>query len=173
MSVLLSASDLRVTLARIAAEIARTFGQNGPGALVGIRRRGDVLADRLARILAQDHELTDVPLGALDITLYRDDLAEIGPNAVVRQTLIDFPIADKTVVLVDDVLHTGRTIRAALTSIADLGRPSAVRLAVLCDRPGRELPIQPDICGVKVGPVDGQVVVRLEEVDGVDEVTIE
>jgi len=173
MAVLLDASQLQAALARMAAEIARLLRPACPGALVGIRRRGDVLAERLAKILARDHGRNDLPLGALDITLYRDDLAEIGPNAVVRQTFIDFPVADKTVVLVDDVLYTGRTIRAALTSIADLGRPACVRLAVLCDRPGRELPIQADIWALRLEPVRGQVVVRLKETDGVDEVTSE
>lgn len=171
MTVLLDAAELNATLDRLAGDIAALLRSGPPGALVGIRRRGDVLAARLVRILADKHDLQDLPQGALDITLYRDDLAEIGPNAVVRETLINFPIADKTIVLVDDVLHTGRTIRAAMTSLADIGRPAAIRLAVLCDRPGRELPIQADLAGVRIDE-DRQVTVNLAEIDGDDQVLI-
>jgi pyrimidine operon attenuation protein/uracil phosphoribosyltransferase len=171
MTVLLDAAGLSQTLDRMASEIAALLHAAGPGALVGIRRRGDVLADRIAKILTKKHRLTHLPLGALDITLYRDDLAEIGPDAVVRETLIDFPIANRTIILIDDVLHTGRTIRAAMTSLADLGRPAAVRLAVLCDRPGHELPIRADVVGLPLEK-DREVTVHLQEIDGTDEVLI-
>lgn len=171
MTVLLDAAGLSQTLDRMASEIAALLDAAGPGALVGIRRRGDILAERIAGILARKHGLDDLPLGALDITLYRDDLAEIGPDAIVRETLIDFPIADKTIILIDDVLHTGRTIRAAMTSLADLGRPAAVRLAVLCDRPGHELPIRADVVGLPLEK-DREISVHLAEIDGTDEVRI-
>jgi len=171
MTVLLDAAGLSQTLDRMASEIAALLDAAGPGALVGIRRRGDILAERIAGILARKHGLDDLPLGALDITLYRDDLAEIGPDAIVRETLIDFPIADKTIILIDDVLHTGRTIRAAMTSLADLGRPAAVRLAVLCDRPGHELPIRADVVGLPLEK-DREISVHLTEIDGTDEVRI-
>jgi pyrimidine operon attenuation protein/uracil phosphoribosyltransferase len=114
----------------------------GPWALIGIRSRGDVLARRLAALLKPDH------VGTLDITLYRDDLTEIGPQAVVRTTEIPFAIDGLNVVLVDDVLMTGRSVRAALQSLIDLGRPKRVWLAVLADRGGRELPICPDHVGI-------------------------
>ena len=112
--------------------------EQGPWALVGIRSRGDVLAERLARMLRPDY------VGTLDLTLYRDDLSEIGPQAIVRTTEIPFKVDGVNVVLVDDVLMTGRSVRAALQSLMDLGRPKRVWLAVLVDRGGRELPITPD-----------------------------
>ena len=145
----------------------------GPLTLAGIRTRGDVLADRLApRLVAAGH--ADLARGVLDITLYRDDLSEIGPRPLVRPTVLDDP-AGRTVVLVDDVIFTGRTVRAALNVLADYGRPRAVRLAVLVDRGGRELPVQPDYAAVvEPGvPLSHRVKVKLVERDGVDEIAVE
>ena len=142
--------------------------------VVGIRTRGHVLADRLVPLLAAaGHE--GIGRGVLDITLYRDDLSEVGPRPMVRPTRMDADVAGRTVLLVDDVLFTGRTVRAALEAIADFGRPRAVRLAVLVDRGGRELPIQPDHVALveQLVPATHQVKVRLAEQDGGDEIVIE
>ncbi len=145
----------------------------GPGlAVIGIRRRGDVLAERLIPLL-RDAGRREVRHGALDITLYRDDLHEIGPGAVVRKTEIPFDINDQYVILVDDVLWTGRTIRAALDALVDLGRPRAIRLAVLADRPGRELPIQADYVGLHSDTPDGHVSVLLTELDDEEAVRLQ
>jgi pyrimidine operon attenuation protein/uracil phosphoribosyltransferase len=137
--------------------------------LVGIRTRGVPLAERLAREI-EAMEGTRVPLGVLDITLYRDDLSAIAPNPVVRPTRLPQPVDGRTVVLCDDVLYTGRTIRAALDALVDYGRPRAVQLAVLVDRGRRELPIQADIVGL-VAPTaaDEQVEVCFAETDGGEE----
>jgi pyrimidine operon attenuation protein/uracil phosphoribosyltransferase len=134
--------------------------------VVGIRTRGETLADRIAKALA-DAGYTKIGRGVLDITLYRDDLSEIGPRPLVRPTVLDIPIDGNPLVLVDDVLFTGRSVRAALGAIADYGRPSAVRLAVLVDRGGRELPIQPDYLGLKLPevPRTHRVKVKLSEND--------
>jgi pyrimidine operon attenuation protein/uracil phosphoribosyltransferase len=173
MSRLLDQAQIKTTLERMAREIAAVAPRDHSVAIVGIRRRGEVLAERLMPLLAQagappEHH------GALDITLYRDDLTAIGPNAVVRQTEIDFDITDTWLVLVDDVLYTGRSIRAALDALTDLGRPTAIRLAVLVDRGRRELPIQPDFVGLTIRTeADNNINVRLQEVDGIDEVELE
>lgn len=141
--------------------------------LLGIRSRGMPLADRLAdRIQA----LTGarVPVGTLDITLYRDDLTEMVGSPIVRPTEIPFTLKDRTVVLVDDVLYTGRTIRSALDALLDHGRPRRVMLLVLADRTGRELPIQADLAGIRVEvPPGHRVSVRLKEIDGEDGITVE
>jgi pyrimidine operon attenuation protein/uracil phosphoribosyltransferase len=134
-----------LTEAILADMDAATSGDDG-WALVGIRSRGEILADRIAEKLGRDR--IDDRVGSLDITLYRDDLSEIGSAAVVRTTDIDFAIDGLNVVLIDDVLMTGRSIRAALQSLMDLGRPRRVWLAVLVDRGGRELPIGPDHVGL-------------------------
>lgn len=142
-----------------------------PLAVVGIRSRGEVLAQRLVDRL---HQLgaERIEAGTLDITLYRDDLAERGPQAVLRKTDIPFDIDGRFIILMDDVLHTGRSVRAALDALVDLGRPRAIRLAVLVDRPGRELPIQADYAGIRVSREDVPVAVRLTESDGLDEVRV-
>ena len=136
--------------------------------LIGIQRRGVELAARLARQFEQD-EGVSVPRGALDITLYRDDLETVGPKPVIGETHIPGDLTGKHVVIVDDVLYTGRTVRAALDELADFGRPRRISLCVLIDRGGRELPIQADIVGkaVKTGP-DDRVDVLVEELDGHD-----
>ena len=131
---------------RLADVVAQDIQQGaGPWALVGIRSRGDLLADRIAQTLPDD---ALIGVGAIDITLYRDDLSEIGPQPIVRTTEIDFPIDGVNIVLIDDVMMTGRSIRAALQSLMDFGRPARVWLVVLADRGGRELPICPDHVGV-------------------------
>lgn len=141
--------------------------------LLGIRSRGLPLAERLATLL---RPLTGapIPVGALDITLYRDDLTEMVGSPIVRPTEIPFTLKDRTVVLVDDVLYTGRTVRAALDALLDHGRPHRVMLLVMADRSGRELPIQADIAGLRLEiPPGHRVAVRLQEIDGEDGVTVE
>ena len=145
-------------------------------ALVGIRSRGDVLARRLAQHLTQDRP--PVGVGSLDITLYRDDLPEVGPQPIVRTTEVDFPIDGLDLVLVDDVLMTGRSVRAALQSLMDLGRPRRIWLAVLVDRGGRELPIAPDFVALDLttatdlAPAD-QVQVQLQPTDDRDAILLQ
>ena len=168
------AADVAAMIEQLAGQITAAHPPAaGPLTVVGIRTRGDVLADRLAPLLsAAGH--AKVARGVLDITLYRDDLSEIGPRPLVRPTKIDGDLTGRTLVLVDDVIFTGRTVRAALDAIADFGRPKAVRLAVLVDRGGRELPIQPDHVALTEQhvPATHQVKVRLAERDGVDEIVI-
>jgi pyrimidine operon attenuation protein/uracil phosphoribosyltransferase len=158
---------------RIAHEIVeRTGGEDL--AIVGIHRRGAVLAARL-HALVSDLVAGDVPLGDIDISFYRDDLTIRGPGAspVVHASHIDFPLDGTTVVLVDDVLYTGRTVRAGIDALFDYGRPHRVQLAVLADRGHRELPIRPDYVGKNLPTAQAERVnVRVNEVDGADEVTI-
>ena len=173
-TVVLEPDDLRRTLKRIAHEIAEKNPGSGELALVGIHTRGAVLAGRLHTMVG---ELTgaEVPLGDIDISFYRDDLAARAPYAqpVVHASHLDFDPSGRTVVLVDDVLFTGRTARAAIEAIFDYGRPARVQLAVLCDRGHRELPIRPDYVGKNLPTSRSERVnVRLEETDGFDEVTI-
>ena len=142
--------------------------------VVGIRTRGDILADRVAALLEKSGH-AKIERGVLDITLYRDDLSEIGPRPMVRPTKIEADINNKPLLLIDDVLFTGRTVRAALNALADFGRPSAIRLAVLVDRGGRELPIQPDYVALveRSVPMTHRVKVKLAEKDGIDEIVID
>jgi pyrimidine operon attenuation protein/uracil phosphoribosyltransferase len=171
--VVLERDELRRTLVRISHEITeRNPGPEGL-ALVGIHTRGAVLAQRL-HALVGEHS-ADVPMGDLDISFYRDDVGERPPDAQpqVHASHLDFDLSGRTVVLVDDVLFTGRTVRAAIDALFDYGRPARVQLAVLCDRGHRELPIRPDYVGKNLPTSrDERVNVRLEETDGVDEVTI-
>ena len=159
----------------LAARVTERFRPDRPLLIVGIRTRGETLAERLAQRLAQHHQFTAIERGVLDITLYRDDLSEVGPKPMVRPTRIDTDVAGKPLLLVDDVLFTGRTVRAALDALADFGRPSAIRLAVLVDRGRRELPIQPDHAALTLGelPLDRVVKVRLTERDGRDAIDVE
>jgi pyrimidine operon attenuation protein/uracil phosphoribosyltransferase len=170
---LLDAKQMETHLQRLCREIVAAFGDDGSLALLGIRTRGLNLAERLSAMLA--HILQkEVPLGVLDITLYRDDLSELAGSPIVRPTEIPFSLKGRTVVLVDDVIFTGRTIRAAMDGLLDHGRPRRVWLAALVDRGGRELPIQPDFVGLKLDlPRDQRVSVKVEEVDGEDGVHIE
>jgi len=169
---LLDARAIAAALDRMAREIMLLAGDPARLVLVGIQRRGVELADRVGVILERQHG-APVPRGALDITLYRDDLHEIGPRPVIGETRLPGDLDGKVVVIVDDVLFTGRTIRAALDQIADFGRPARIGLCVLIDRGGRELPIQADIVGERVsaGPRD-RVDVRISEVDGRDAVEL-
>jgi pyrimidine operon attenuation protein/uracil phosphoribosyltransferase len=169
---ILGADDIRRALVRIAHEIDERNGGLKDVILVGVRRRGVPLAERIAAAIA-DFEGVRVPVGQLDITLYRDDLATRGPAPLVRKTSIQPDITGRVVVLVDDVLFTGRTVRAALDAIADLGRPARIQLAVLVDRGHRELPIRADFVGKNVPTARSErVEVRLREADGEDEVVI-
>ncbi|MGB3113404.1 MAG: bifunctional pyr operon transcriptional regulator/uracil phosphoribosyltransferase PyrR, partial [Candidatus Omnitrophota bacterium] len=141
-------------------------------AVVGIKYRGAYLAERIARNL-KEIEGKEVPVGAMDITLYRDDLTEISEQPVVHATEIDFDITGKKIILVDDVLFTGRTVRCALDELIDFGRPATIQLAVLIDRGHRELPIRPDYVGKNVPTSRAESVeVRLKEADGVEEVVV-
>jgi len=171
-SIVLTARALERTVNRMADEIVeRNDGTEGL-VLVGIQRRGVQIAERIAaRIEASEH--VSVPLGALDITLYRDDLQTVGPRPVVGKTMLPVGLEGRHVVIVDDVLFTGRTIRAALDELADFGRAARVGLAVLVDRGGRELPIQPDVVGTHVeAPRGARVDVFIKELDGKDEVIL-
>lgn len=170
---ILSAEDIRRALVRIAHEIAERNEGIHDMVLVGIRRRGVPLAERIRTTLA-DFEGQSVPVGHLDITLYRDDLSLRGPSPLVQKTSLPQNITGRTVVLVDDVLYTGRTVRAALDALADLGRPACIQLAVLVDRGHRELPIRADFVGKNVPTSRSERVdVRLLEIDGTpDEVVI-
>src|SRR5436853_4437138 len=171
-TVLLGADDVRRAVSRIAHEIVERDRELSAIAIVGIRSRGDVLATRL-RDAIRTHENALVPLGSLDITLYRDDLTRIGYAPVVHESAIDFSVDDRVVVLVDDVLFTGRTIRAALDALVDYGRPRAIRLAVLVDRGHRELPIRADYVGKNIPTkLTDDVRVQLAETDGRDEVAL-
>src|SRR5258705_354833 len=174
MPVVLDADRMARSLARIAHEVLERNRGVEELALVGIRTRGVPIARRLAHSLREisQHE---VPTGSLDITLYRDDLMrhQVGPQPVIRRTEIPFSIDDRRILLVDDVLYTGRTIRAALDALIDFGRPKAIQLVVLVDRGHRELPIRPDYVGKNIPTSPQQSVqVRLMEIDGVDEVEL-
>jgi pyrimidine operon attenuation protein/uracil phosphoribosyltransferase len=159
-------------LTRIAHEILEKSQGTEGLALVGIKTRGVTLAHRIAEKI-RAIERRAPPVGALDITLYRDDLGMLEEQPVVKGTEVDFPLKGKTVVLVDDVLFTGRTIRAALDALIDLGRPRMIQLAVLVDRGHRELPIRPDYVGKNLPTSRRETVaVKLEEEDGLDKVVI-
>ena len=175
MPVVLDADRISRALTRIAHEILERNHGTGELALIGIRTRGVPLARRLAQTIREvSHH--DVPTGALDITLYRDDLmrAAVAAQPVVRKTEIPFSIDDKRILLVDDVLYTGRTIRAALDALIEFGRPKTIQLVVLVDRGHRELPIKADYVGKNVPTSQSQSIqVHLLEIDGRDEVEIQ
>ncbi|HWI21136.1 MAG TPA: bifunctional pyr operon transcriptional regulator/uracil phosphoribosyltransferase PyrR [Baekduia sp.] len=170
-NVVLDRDSMRRTLVRIAREIAEK-NPDGPLAIVGIHRRGAVLARRIHQELVA-HIGHDVPIGDVDISFYRDDVSSRGEQPVVHSSHIEFDIEGLTVVIVDDVLYTGRTVRAAIEALFDYGRPAKVQLAVLADRGHRELPLRPDFVGKNLPTsLDQRVNVRVEEVDGIDEVRI-
>ncbi|MCY4659405.1 MAG: bifunctional pyr operon transcriptional regulator/uracil phosphoribosyltransferase PyrR [Acidobacteria bacterium] len=174
MPVVMEADRIARTLVRIAHEVVERNRGAADIALIGIRTRGVPLAQRIARHLAEI-DGRDVPTGSLDITLYRDDLMRhpVGPQPVLRRTEIPFSIDDRRILLVDDVLYSGRTIRAALDALIDFGRPRSIQLIVLVDRGHRELPIKADYVGRNLPTsVRESVRVRLVEIDGVDEVVV-
>ena len=175
MPVVMDADRMARTLSRIAHEILERNRTLEEMALIGIRARGVPIAARLAQHL-RDLTGVEVPTGTLDITLYRDDLMRhpVGPQPVIRRTDIPFSLDGRLILLVDDVLYTGRTIRAALDALIDFGRPRGIQLVVLVDRGHRELPIRADFVGKNLPTSARQSVqVRLQEIDGADEVVIE
>jgi len=168
----LSAQDTKRVLYRLAHQILEKTPDSDELVLLGIQTRGVYIAQRIKDII-KEIEGIDLPLGTLDITLYRDDLTAIGPNPLVKQTKINFDINNKVVMLIDDVLFTGRTIMAALDEIMDFGRPKRVELLVLIDRGHRELPIRADFVGKNIPTSsDEKVEVKIQELDGKDEVFI-
>ena len=171
-TILLDARAMSRALQRMAVEILELGHGTADLLLIGIQRRGVELADRIAKLI-RDQEGVDVPRGALDITLYRDDLETVGPKPVIGETHLPGDLTDKHAVIVDDVLYTGRTVRAALDELADFGRPKRISLCVLVDRGGRELPIQADIIGKTVKTEPGErVEVQVQEIDGRDQVDV-
>ncbi|HEX8026704.1 MAG TPA: bifunctional pyr operon transcriptional regulator/uracil phosphoribosyltransferase PyrR [Candidatus Limnocylindrales bacterium] len=170
---IMTADEIRRAIVRISHEIVEKQAGTDGLRLVGIQRRGVPLAERLAEEI-EAHEGVRIPVGALDIEFYRDDLSTLGHSPLVKGTDLPFEISGATVVLVDDVLYTGRTVRAAMDALREFGRPQAVRLAVLVDRGHRELPIRADHVGKNVPTSrDERVRVRVAEVDGEDAVDIE
>ncbi|MGA9184695.1 MAG: bifunctional pyr operon transcriptional regulator/uracil phosphoribosyltransferase PyrR [Candidatus Acidiferrales bacterium] len=169
---LLSSEEIGRTLQRLAHEIVEKSGGTRDLALIGVRRRGVPLSDRLAKII-QTFSGATIPVGTLDITLYRDDLSTVAHQPVVQSTEIEFPVDDRDLVLIDDVLYTGRTVRAAMNGLFDLGRPRRVRLCVLIDRGHRELPIEAAFIGRTVETSDTEIVeVRLQEIDNEERVML-
>lgn len=167
-----SPDDIKRTLYRLSHQILEKSPNAGLLALVGIQTRGVHLAKRIQAIIKEISGV-EVPLGVLDITLYRDDLTAIGPKPIVKETKINFDLGERIVVLVDDVLYTGRTVRAALNEIIDFGRPKRVEYLVLVDRGYRELPIRADYVGKNIPTSRREVVeVKLNECDAVDEVVV-
>ncbi len=170
--VIMTPEDIRRTLARIAHEIIERNKDTKNLILVGMRTRGVPLAKRLATNI-EDFEGLKIPVGALDISLYRDDLSSLNPQPTVQHTDIPVDIEGKSIVLVDDVLYTGRSTRAGMDAIIDLGRPQSIQLAVLIDRGHRELPIRADYVGKNVpSSRREEIKVKLKETDGIDEVAI-
>ena len=175
MAVVMAANQVARTLARMAHEIGERHHALEELALIGVRTRGVPIARRLSSVLADITGVT-VPAGVLDITLYRDDLMRqpVGPQPILRRTEIDFSIDNRRILLVDDVLYTGRTVREALDDLIDFGRPRTIELLVLVDRGHRELPIKADYVGKNLPTsLEESVQVRLAEVEGLDEVVIE
>jgi pyrimidine operon attenuation protein/uracil phosphoribosyltransferase len=169
---LLSAEEIDRTLQRLAHEIVEKSGGTEGLALIGVHRRGVPLAQRLAKSI-RSFTGVEVPVGTLDITLYRDDLSTVAPQPVVQSNDIPFPVDGRDLLLVDDVLYTGRTVRAAMNGLFDLGRPKSVRLCVLIDRGHRELPVEATFVGRDVQTSDTEIIeVRLREVDGEERVML-
>jgi pyrimidine operon attenuation protein/uracil phosphoribosyltransferase len=164
--------QIRRAITRLGHEVIERQGGTDGLVLIGIQRRGVVLAQRLADVIAAS-ERVRLPVGALDISLYRDDLSELARYPIVRPTELPFDINDQTVVLIDDVLFTGRTVRAAMDALIDFGRPRAIRLLVLVDRGHRELPIRADHVGRNIPTARAERVnVHVQELDGIDEVEL-
>lgn len=169
---LMSASEMDRTLVRLAHEILEKSDDLSKLALIGIRRRGVPIAQRLARKIS-DLEKREIPVGILDINLYRDDLTTVGAKPVINATEIPFELAGMDIILTDDVLYTGRTIRAALDALFDHGRPSRVQLLCMIDRGHRELPIEARYIGRKVPTTANEIIeVKLQEIDGMEKVLL-
>lgn len=169
---LMSADEIRRTLDRLAHEIVEKTGGAKDLGLIGVRRRGIPLAQRLTKSIGASSRV-EVPVGTLDITLYRDDLSTVAPQPVVQSSEIPFPVDDRDLLLVDDVLYTGRTVRAAMNGLFDLGRPRRIRLCVLVDRGHRELPVEASFIGRAVETTDTEIIeVRLSEIDHDERVVI-
>lgn len=172
MAKLMDKDEMRRALLRLSHQILEKNREIEDLVVIGIHRRGVTLAERISKMM-EEIKGKKLPTGTLDITLYRDDFTRIAYQPVVRNTNILFPIDDKKVVLVDDVLYTGRTVRAAIDALIDFGRPKKIELAVLIDRGHRELPIRADYVGKNIPTSSGEMVeVRIEELDGTDEVLI-
>jgi pyrimidine operon attenuation protein/uracil phosphoribosyltransferase len=170
---ILNAAQVKAIFERFAREMAKQYDNLDQVVFIGVRTRGPYVAKRLAEIIKKRHG-KEIPVGEMDITLYRDDLNALLPGGTIDHTRIPFDIANKIVVLFDDVLYTGRTVRAAVDHLIDLGRPRMIHLAVMIDRGGRELPIAANYVGKKINLSDrGNVQVRLKEVDRTDEVLVE
>jgi pyrimidine operon attenuation protein / uracil phosphoribosyltransferase len=170
--VVLDGEDIRRVLTRIAHEIVESGGEPEQLALVGIHTRGAVLAARLRELLCELHDI-EIPLGDVDIAFYRDDVTLRSGAPIVHSTHLDFDVDGRTIVIVDDVMFTGRTVRAAIEALFDYGRPARVQLAVLADRGHRELPVRPDYVGKNLPTARGERVnVRVAEIDGEDSVSI-
>jgi pyrimidine operon attenuation protein / uracil phosphoribosyltransferase len=169
---LMSASEIDRTLVRLAHEVLEKTSDLSNLAFIGIRRRGVPLADRIARKIGTLENL-DVPVGVLDINLYRDDLSTVGIKPVLNKTEIDFNVTGKDIILFDDVLYTGRTIRAALDALFDQGRPARVQLCVLIDRGHRELPIEARYVGRMVQTTSAEIIeVKFQEIDDMEKVLL-
>jgi pyrimidine operon attenuation protein/uracil phosphoribosyltransferase len=169
---ILGATQVKAIFERFAREMAKEYGNLDQVVFIGVRTRGPYVAKRLAEIIRKRHG-KDIPVGEMDITLYRDDLNALLPGGTIDHTRIPFDIANKIVVLFDDVLFTGRTARAAVDHLIDLGRPRMIHLAVMIDRGGRELPIAANYVGKKIRLGGGNVQVKLKEVDKSDAVLVE
>ncbi len=169
---IMNGKEVRRAMTRIAHEILEANKGGQDLVLLGIQRRGVPLAEMIAEAIERV-EGVKAPRGAIDITFYRDDLSTIGPAPRINETNVPIDVADKIVILVDDVLYTGRTVRAAIDVIMDWGRPRAIRLAVLIDRGHRELPIRPDFVGKNVPTSQREIIkVRVQEIDGNDDVVV-
>jgi pyrimidine operon attenuation protein / uracil phosphoribosyltransferase len=171
-SQLMSATEIDRTLQRVAHEIVERSGGTANLALIGVRRRGVPLANRIAKAM-REIDRVEVPVGTLDITLYRDDLSKVAAHPVIQSSDINFSVDDKDLILVDDVLYTGRTARAAMNALFDLGRPRSLRLCVLIDRGHREMPIEASFVGRMVQTSDTEIIeVKLREIDNEERVIL-
>jgi pyrimidine operon attenuation protein / uracil phosphoribosyltransferase len=169
---ILNGAQIDAVLGRFSREMSKQYGNLDQLVFIGVRTRGPYIAKRLAELIKKRHG-KEIPVGEMDITLYRDDLNALLPGGTIDHTRIPFDIANKIVVLFDDVLNTGRTVRAAVDHLIDLGRPRMIHLAVMIDRGGRELPIAAHYVGKKINlSADRNVQVKLKEVDKVDEILI-
>ncbi|MCX8123517.1 MAG: bifunctional pyr operon transcriptional regulator/uracil phosphoribosyltransferase PyrR [Spirochaetes bacterium] len=170
--ILMNAKQINDAIENISNDIIKEFGDVSNIAIVGIQTRGVEIARRIKKYI-ENYSGKEIKMGTLDITFYRDDLATRGVLPAIKETSITFNITKKNIILVDDVLFTGRTIKAALETLMSFGRPQIIRLAVLVDRGNRELPIQPDYCGIKINTkVSDKVKVRLKETDGIDDTVL-